>query len=219
MAERFDVHAQHRIRSGLFTEPRLLGGCGVAVRGARLHQLLHLLGLVGEVVAQHQSAQVLQHGNQVDHLRVVAGRPQRLRQVPGEPDSIKRGLQGGGVTLRQRTGPLPQGVCGQPHAADADQRNDAPQGQHRPVALDLGALHLRAVERSQQLEAERHVFQHLVGDLVGVLPFQARDPRHSRRQARQGRQVADALQAVQQEAERAAAIMLFRFEPAGECAQ
>ena len=203
------------------SRPGCSTGASPSPRGASEGQreLADLLGLVGEVVAQEQPAEALQHRDEVHRLAVVAGRAQRLRDVAGEADSIDRPAQCARPFLVERARPDAQAVRGLANAVDADQRDDAAQGQHRAVAGDLRSLHARRAVRPQQLERQRHVGQQVARDLVGALALDRRDALHSRRQPRQRRQMTDGAQAIEEERQRPAFVVRGRLEPAGERAE
>ena len=119
----------------------------------------------------------------------------------------------------ERTRPGAQAVGGHTNAVDADQRDDPSERQHRSVARDLRPLHARRAERFQELERERHVRQQVTCDLVGALAVDRRDALHARGEPGQRGQVADAVQAIEQEPDRAAAVLRRRFAIAGDRAE
>ena len=139
--------------------------------------------------------------------------------MAGEPDPVDRREQRLGAGVVERSRPVAQAVRRQAHAVDADQGDDAAQGQHRAVAGDLRALDLCGVDRAQQLERQRQVGQQMRRDLVGALALDSRDPLHPRPEPGQRRQVADGAQAIEQERDRSAVVVGERLAPAVDGAE
>ena len=159
-------------------EAGLLDGGRLAIvrAGDRLHQLADLLGLVGEVVAQHQPAEVLQHRDEVDDL-ARRSRPGAApaRAWPASRDPVDR-LRAARSRGRRRAGPARRAGCSRPARTPSTpiSATTRRKRQHRAVARDLRSLHLRRAERAQQLERERHVGQQMARDLVGALALDRR---------------------------------------------
>ena len=208
----FDVGAEHGKRRALF---RHAGLVGLACPGARrrLHQAADLRGLVGEVVLHDQAAQALQQRDEVHHLAVVAGGPQRQGDAAGTLDARDELVQRGRTLLVQRAGPRAQRQRGTAHAFQAQHRDRAAHGEHRAVARHLTAAHLRRVHRAQQFERQRQVVQHHVGQRAGVLRLHQRQPRRLLRRAWLRRQHAGGAQLVLQQRQRPAGAASLDLQP------
>ena len=129
-AERLDVDAEDGVGRGLLAQSGLLRSGDFAIDPARRHrlgQLVDLLGLVGEVVADQEAPQALQRGDQIDRLAVVSGRAQRLGQMAGQAHPVDRLAQRARALVVERPGPGAQAVGGGANAVDADQRDDPAQ--------------------------------------------------------------------------------------------
>ena len=169
----------------------LMPGCsarlGLARTTARLHQLRDLLGLLGEVVAQHQPAEVLQHRDQVHHLARRSRPAQRLRQhgrraAPGRSGAAARARRARRRAARARRA----GRCAAARTPStpiiAMARRSVSTG---PLPATCVPPHLRRVDGRSSSKASAEVGQHVFGDLVGALaaPSQ-RQARHARRPRR-----------------------------------
>ncbi|MCU0773072.1 MAG: hypothetical protein MUC74_00830 [Ideonella sp.] len=180
----------------------------------RLHQLPDLRRLGREVILDEEPPEVLHDRQQEHHVGVVAGRPNGLRGEPREAHTLDQVGQRAGAGLVEWPGPGAKGQGGLPHPAQSDQGHGTPQREHRTVAGDLAAADLGGVHLAEQLEAQREVLQDLLGDLLRALLVVKRQSRHALDDTRQARQVADAVQAIDQQAQGTAVVLGQCVEPA-----
>ncbi|MDP1693870.1 MAG: hypothetical protein Q8L49_18305 [Burkholderiaceae bacterium] len=182
----------------------------------RLHQAAYLAHLVGKVILHDQAAQVLHQGHQGHDFGVVACRPQRpghARCALGLDDGL---VELTGTELVERAGPVAQAERTTAHAIQADHRDRPPHREHRAIARYLRAAHLGAVHALQQLEAQRGVAQHHLGQFFSVLALHQGQARGACRSAGQGRQRADLAHAVDQLGVGIGALVALGFEPTFE---
>ena len=214
-AQRVDIDAQHRKRRALLAHARvfLLTGTG---RRRGQHQAPDLRCLFRKVVLHRQPAQVLQHGQQIHQLGVVAGRAQPLRHLAGQPHPVEQISKIHGVGLAQRARPGAQRLRRAAHAVQAEHRNGPAHGEDRAAARAHRAAQRRPVHAAQQLKGQAHVLQHGLGQLGITLTLHRRQPGSPRRAARHRRQQARSAHAVQQQQDRPAAGLAFGLEPAGQ---
>ena len=140
--------------------------------------------------------------------------------MAGEPDPIDRRASARAAGVVERARPSRRLFAACAHAVDADQRDDAAQGQHRPVAGDLRSLHAArccppsAARRTAPCRAANDAAISSVRSLsIAVIAL------HAHRQPGQRRQVADGAQAVEQQRQRPAFVVGRRLEPAVERAE
>ena len=119
----------------------------------------------------------------------------------------------------ERAGPVPQAQRAAANPVQADHRNGTPYREHRAVAGDLRAAHLRTVDAAQQLKTQCRVAQHDLGQFLGVLALHQRQTCRTRRAARQRGQGADLAHALEQLFMRIHTLAGVGFEPAFECAR
>ena len=215
-AQRVDGHAQHRAGGPLLAHARILGIAGTR-RWRAPHQATDLGRLVGEVVLHRQSAHVLQHREQVDHLRVVARRPQPLRHLAGQPHPIEQRGHVGGMGLVERAGPGPQHQRGAAHTVQPQHLDAASDRQDRTAAAQCAA-HLGAVDGAQQLAGQPHVLNHDFGQFVRALTLQRGQLGRTAGATRHRRQQAHRAHAVQQQQDGPAAGFAVDPEPTVQCA-
>ncbi|HOM14696.1 MAG TPA: hypothetical protein PLB41_15405 [Rubrivivax sp.] len=158
----------------------------------------------------------MQQRHQPHRFGIVARRAQRLRQpgrALGVADQCAQRRRGG---LTQRPRPGPQRQRRTTHPVHTEHGDGAPHGEHLAVTRRQRGVLQRAVGAAQQLEAQRQILQHHLGQLAGAPLVHGGQPRRPPVAAGCARQGARCVQAIEQQRERPAAGGRFAAQPAIE---